>query len=105
MYRMLVVSAMLAGLTLPIGAHERAVVWTPNAREAEGQCFRLIADCVEACGPVADRSGDSCVDRCLRVDLCNHRFSRSNLPDDNLPTSSLPDSKLPADRLPDSRLP
>ena len=105
MKRMLVVSAMLAGLTLPLGAHERLVVWTPNAPGENGQCFRLIAACVEACGPVDENSDDSCVDRCLRVDLCDHRFSRSNLPDDNLPESSLPGSRLPDDNLPASRLP
>jgi hypothetical protein len=106
MYRMLVISTMLAGLSLPLGATERPVVWAPNAQEADGQCFRLIAACVEACGPADDNSDDSCIDRCLRVDLCGgQRFSYGNLPDDNLPASTLPDSRLPGDTLPDSRLP
>jgi hypothetical protein len=106
MYRMPVVCVMLAGLALPLGAHERPAVWAPNVREADGQCFHLIAACVEACGPVDDNSDDGCVDRCLRVDLCGtERLSHSNLPDDNLPESSSPDSRLPDNKLPASRLP
>lgn len=104
MYRMLVVSAMLAGLTLPLNA-QGVVMWIPNHEDANNHCSRLVAACVETCGPIDKISDDECLDRCLRVDLCVRRFSRSNLPDDNLPASSLPDSRLPADRLPDSRLP
>jgi len=106
MYRMLFVAAVLAVLTLPGSANDGPLMWAPSSLGAEGQCFRLIAACVEDCGPVDDTSDDSCIDTCLRVKLCSfERHRRSNLPDSTLPASSLPDSRLPGNRLPDSRLP
>ena len=108
MYRLLLVSVLLANLTLPMGARERPLVWVPNAREADSQCSRLVVVCVGDCGPVDENSGHSCADKCLPVTLCEtegRRFSRSNLPDDNLPESSLPHGRLPDDKLPDSHLP
>ena len=107
MYQVLLVSVVLAGLTLPLNARN-AVVLVPNAQQADGQCSRLVSECIGDCGPVDQNSHNSCVDKCVRVNICDtesHRLSRSNLPDDDLPASSLPDSRLPDDKLPDSRLP
>lgn len=108
MYRMLYAAAILAGLTVPVSAQDGPLMWAPRSHAADDLCFRRISGCVEACGPVDDKSDDSCINTCLRVKLCgfeSHRSSRSNLPDSTLPASSLPDSRLPGDRLPDSRLP
>ena len=108
MYRMLFVAAILASLSLPASAQNGPMMWAPRSHATDGLCSRRIAACAEACGPVDDKSDDSCVDTCVRVKLCGfegHRSSRSNLPDSTLPASSLPDSRLPGDRLPDSRLP
>ncbi len=108
MYRLPAICGILAGLFLPPGAGAGDLALARYGREIDGICYRRIAACVVACGPVDDESDDSCIDGCLRVELCgagDRRSTRGSLPDDRLPASTMPDGRLPGDRLPDSRLP
>lgn len=100
-HRLILVSIMVLGFSLPAGAHV-----------SENECARRFNACANACAALESDANDGCLGRCLVDNGCEidddksagNGTPRDRLPGDALPRSSLPDDRMPAGQLPDSRM-
>jgi len=96
MYRLLIMSAVFAYLTVPIC--DRSVL---AQGDQEDSCLRQVAFCVDSCGKLEQNAVEACIERCRRDVPCpmesepRANLPKTKLPDTDLPSSSMPDSKLP----------